>query len=79
MHVSVKGSTSTPNRTVPLRTRRAEGRGKGRLHFSYVGRRLLSVLVSVRVWYENPQDSDTNHSVVIQFTLNPALWSAIDP
>ena len=39
-----------------------------------------SVLVSVTVWYKNPQRYDANHSVVTQFALNPAFWSIMgDP
>jgi hypothetical protein len=61
-------------RTIPLRTQRAEGRGGGRLHFSCAGEASVSTYM---VWYENPQQYDTNHSAATQFALNPAFWSTM--
>jgi hypothetical protein len=62
---------------------RAGGRGEGRLHFSCEGQASVSIVLTFRicagvVQYEKPHDSDTNHSEVIQFTLNPALGQLWD-
>jgi hypothetical protein len=68
MHLSVKGSTFNVN-SEPYLSERSELRVAGKLVTLFLHwETSLSVLVSVRVWYENPQDSDTNHSVVTQLT-----------
>jgi hypothetical protein len=66
MHLSVKGSTFNVN-SEPYLSERSELRVTGKLVTLFLHwETSLSVLVSVRVWYENPQDSDTNHLVVTQ-------------
>lgn len=69
MHVSVKGSTFNTNSESYL-SERSEPRVAGKASYTFPTLRDVSVSTTV-VGVVQQRDSDTNHSEVTQFSLNP--------